>query len=33
VRALMAQFGTARIVPGSIKPLAADGGATKAPPP
>ncbi len=26
VRALMAQFSTARIVPGSIKPLAADGG-------
>ena len=26
VQALMAQFSTARIVPGSIKPLAADGG-------
>jgi len=33
VRALMAQFRTARIVPGSIKPLAADGGDAKAPPP
>jgi DNA polymerase-3 subunit gamma/tau len=33
VRALMAQFRTARIVPGSIKPLAADGGKSKAPPP
>jgi len=31
VRALMAQFRTARIVPGSIKPLAADGGEPKAP--
>ena len=31
VRALMAQFRTARILPGSIKPLAADGGETKAP--
>ena len=33
VLALMAQFRTARIVPGSIKPLAADGGEPKAPPP
>jgi DNA polymerase-3 subunit gamma/tau len=33
VRAVMAQFRTARIVPGSIKPLAADGGNAKAPPP
>jgi DNA polymerase-3 subunit gamma/tau len=33
VRALMAQFRTARIVPGSIKPIAADGGSAKAPPP
>lgn len=33
VRALMAQFRTARIVPGSIKPLAADGGEPKAPTP
>jgi DNA polymerase-3 subunit gamma/tau len=33
VRALMAQFRTARIVPGSIKPIAADGGHPKAPPP
>ena len=33
VRALMAQFRTARIVPGSIKPLAADGGNAKAPSP
>lgn len=33
VLALMAQFGTARIVPGSIKPLAADGGEPKAPTP
>jgi DNA polymerase-3 subunit gamma/tau len=30
VRELMAQFRTARIVPGSIKPLAADGGDSKA---
>ena len=33
VLALMAQFRTARLVPGSIKPLAADGGETKAPTP
>ena len=33
VRALMAQFRTARIVPGSIKPMAADGGPAKANPP
>lgn len=33
VLALMAQFRTARIVPGSIKPLAADGGEPKAPTP
>ena len=33
VRSLMAQFRTARIVPGSIKPIAADGGHPKAPPP
>ncbi|MBL8348857.1 MAG: DNA polymerase III subunit gamma/tau [Burkholderiaceae bacterium] len=33
VLALMAQFDTARIVPGSIKPLAATSGDTKAPPP
>ena len=32
VRELMAQFRTARIVPGSIKPLAADGGEPKANP-
>ena len=33
VLALMAQFRSARIVPGSIKPLAADGGEPKAPTP
>ena len=33
VRAVMARFRTARIVPGSIKPLAADGGHPKATPP
>ena len=33
VRALMAQFRTARIVPGSIKPMAADSGPEKANPP
>jgi signal transduction histidine kinase len=33
VRSLMAQFRTARIVPGSIKPIAADGGHPKASPP
>ncbi len=31
VRALMAQFSTARIVPGSIKPIAADGGPSTTP--
>ena len=33
VQEVMAQFRTARIVPGSIKPLAANGGETKAPSP
>ena len=31
VRALMAQFRTARIVPGSIQPIAADSGPTTPP--
>ncbi len=33
VQALLAQFGTARIVPGSIKPVAADGGPNQVNPP